>query len=266
MNRRVTAIVVAMMAASWPVAAHDTWILPKAFRVPAGAAVELEMTSGMSFPRNETAVAPDRIAESGLRMGSRREALAANGAADGALRLSGVAPGEGVAVAWAVSRPRTLDLKPDQVEHYLEEVAAPDAQKEAWKSRGRPPVRETYFKVAKTFVRVGDAAGEATWSAPLGLAIELVPEADPTAYRVGQTVAWRLLWQGEPLRGPAVVATSPGVPKAIVMKPDEAGRVSFRLDRPGPWLLKATRLDVPAEAGADWQSQFTTATFQVAER
>jgi len=260
------AVAAALMTSVPYAAAHDTWILPRSFRVTPGHAVEVGMTSGMAFPRNESAVAPDRIADSGLRVGSRRQPLVAAGTADGALRLTGRPTGSGVAVVWAVSRPRTIDLKPDQVEHYLEEIAADPQQVEAWRGRGRPAVRETYFKVAKTFVRVGEKGGEPEWSTPVGLSLELVPEADPTAYTVGDTVAWRLLWQGAPLQGTAVVAVRPGLAKPLIARPDASGRVSFRIDGPGPWLVKATRLDAPAKAGAEWTSQFTTATFHVAER
>lgn len=254
----------AVMAA--PAESHDTWILPSSFRLAAGGAVELEMTSGMGFPRNETAVAADRIADSGLRMGATRAPLTPGEAQGGALRLSAASPGAGTAVAWAVSRPRTIEIKPDQIDHYLEEIAADARHAEAWKKRGRPAIRDTYFKVAKTYVRVGDGGSDDGWKAAVGLPLELVPESNPTTYRTGQTAAWRLLWQGVPLQDTAVVAVRAGGGKPVVLRPDASGRVSFTIDGPGPWLLKATRLDTSAEAAGEWTSQFTTVTFDAGER
>ena len=88
--RREALFVVALGAGlAGPARAHDTWILPTAFHVPTGGTVELDMTSGMGFPRNDTAVTADRIADSGFRIGTSRGPLTPSRSTDGALRLSG---------------------------------------------------------------------------------------------------------------------------------------------------------------------------------
>jgi hypothetical protein len=42
--------------------------------------------------------------------------------------------------------------------------------------------------------------------------------------------------------------------------------VTFKLDRAGPWLLKATLLQESTDAEVDWHSLFTTLTLSVRPR
>jgi len=238
-------------------AAHDTWLLPARFAVPAGASVDVAMTSGMSFPKNESPVAADRLAGTGVRAPGAAGELKVRGARNGALRLSAALPRDGVAVLWAMSRPRTLDLEPGDVAHYLEEIGQADTVGKAWEARGRPKWRETYSKAAKTFVRVGKGGGEA-WRDSVDLPLELVPESDPTLVKAGDLFTLRLLWQGNPGERVPVVAVGPEG-KPHLLRPDAEGRVSFSITRPGPWLFKATRI-AEITGGAEWESQFTTLT------
>jgi uncharacterized GH25 family protein len=50
--------------------------------------------------------------------------------------------------------------------------------------------------------------------------------------------------------------------KAVVGTTDADGRVTFTLDRAGPWLLKATLFQESTDADIDWHSLFTTLTLQ----
>ena len=240
-------------------AAHDTWLRPGRFAVPAGASVDLTLTSGMSFPKNESAVAPDRLARTGVRAAGTTGELKVEGARDGALRLSAALPRDGVAVLWAMSRPRTLDLEPDEVVHYLEEIGHSETIGKAWEARGRPRWRETYSKAAKTFVRVGKGEGAASWRDDVGLPLELVPESDPTRVRAGDTFTLRVLWQGQPAALPVGAVGPEGKPQ--LARPDTEGRVSFTITRRGPWLFRATRI-TPTASGSEWESQFTTLTVE----
>jgi uncharacterized GH25 family protein len=255
------ALVLAAAAAAF---AHDTWLLPGAFHVPPGATVTLGLTSGMDFPRPETAIQPARVSRSGLRLRGRTVPLRA-AAGKQTLALSAVAGAAGVATLFVELKPRTLDLTPGQVEHYLEEIGATQTAGPKWRARKDRRWRESYVKLAKSFVAVGDGSEppDASWAEPVGLSLELVPESDPTGLRAGQALALRVLLEGAPLAGLPVGAVGPG--GAVAARPtDEAGRVRFDLDAAGPWLIRATRLSEADGGALDWRSQFATLTLAVA--
>ena len=200
----------------------------------------------------------------GVRVGGQTRTLEVRELRGGALFLHAQPARPGVAVAWVASRPRTIDLKPDEVRHYLEEIGALETVGREWESGGRSPWRETYVKLAKAYVRVGEPVSDTSWSDPVGLPLELVPEADPTRLRNGDALTLRLLWQGRPLSGLAVGAVPSGA--AAVLRPtDEDGRVTVALDRAGPWLLRATRVRRAEPPDTGWQSHFMTVTLNVTE-
>ena len=74
MSRGIVRVVLVGVLGAWPsiAAGHDTWLLPARFQVPAGARIQLEPTSGMTFPRPKSSIQPDRLAATGLRIGGRR--------------------------------------------------------------------------------------------------------------------------------------------------------------------------------------------------
>ena len=264
MNRRgfrMTLLATFLLATTSSASAHDTWLLPARFEVAPGADIELDFTSGMKFPEPESAVSPDRIAGSGLRVGGQRLPLQPRTPGKRALRLSATAPTPGVAVLWAASRPRTLSLTPDQVHHYLEEIGAPPAVEARW--RRQQHFRESYAKLAKTYVKVGDAPDDRSWQEPVGLGLELLPLQDPTALRVGTELAVRVLRESKAVRNLTVSALPPGGGKPVATRTDRDGRVIFVLDRPGPWLVRATLIEESSAPETDWQSLFTTLSISV---
>jgi len=244
--------------------AHDTWLLPARFEVALGATIDLELTSGMKFPEPESAVATDRIAASGVRLSGKTLMLEPKSPTKAALRLSAVAPTPGVAVLWVASRPRTLSLKPDDVRHYLEEIGAPPSVEARWRQQQR--FRESYSKVAKTYVKVGDAADDRSWQEPVGLGLEFLPLQDPTALHAGSDFAVRMVRDGKPLADFTVSALPPGGGKPVTARTDRDGRVVFMIDRAGPWLLRGTLIEESSAPDTDWQSLFTTLTVSAGPR
>jgi len=218
----------------------------------------------MDFPSPETPVKPDRLVQAKVRLGGVTSSLDARAEAK-LLALSAQLAKAGVAVAWVATRERALQLNGDEVAHYLEEVGAADTIGQQWKKAGQKPWRETYAKRAKTFVRVGEGSDD-SWQQPVGLDLEIVPEGDPTGLLVGDTLRLRLLWQGQPLSGLAIGAVGATPAKPSLATTDADGRVSFVLSKPGPWLVRATRI-VPSQARpGEWDSVFTTLTVEVKAR
>jgi hypothetical protein len=258
MKRVALAILLAASSAA-TLAAHDTWLLPQTFEARPGTVVTSHATSAMSFPTPETAITAERLARSGVRLGGRTGELSPGRAASGALPLTARMEGEGVAALFVSSRPRTLDLTHDDVEHYLKEIGAWDTVGAEWRKGGRKPWRETYSKVATSFVRAGAgaAAGDRSWAVPIGLPLEIVPTSDPTSVHVGESVSFRVLREGQPVAGQAVGA-QPAGGATVLSTTSASGHVSFRLDKGGPWLIKTTVI-APGPAGG-WDSVFATVT------
>jgi uncharacterized GH25 family protein len=259
---RLAAAVVVLSAAPL-LRAHDTWLAGPASVAP-GALAHFDLTSSGAFPAPDYAIEGGRVARSLCRASGRDVGLLVGARGKHALRLSARIDAPGVAVCGVALGPRTLDLQPGEVEHYLEEIGASLAAGPSWKAQAEPRRwRETYVKHAKAFARAGASADE-SWREPLALGLEIVPLADPTRLRAGATLEVRLLKAGQPLGGLPLRATHPGKPAAFATT-GEDGRASFVLDAPGPWLLAGTELRPSATRPSEWESDFTTLFLDVAK-
>jgi uncharacterized GH25 family protein len=97
----------------------------------------------------------------------------------------------------------------------------------------------------------------------------VVALANPYALPAGAAVPIRLTYQGQALAGALVVAVNSLDPQAKqTVRSDSDGRVSFRLEPGGLWLIKAVHMViVPAgsvgSVTADWVSHWASLTFGV---
>jgi len=250
--------------AALPALAHDTWLLARSSAVPPGATVTLDLTSGMAFPANETAIKPERISRAAVRLAGETAELKDRSAAAKSLQFTTRLAKPGVATLWVELAPKSIDLTPDQVKEYLDEIGASEALRRQWAEMPAPRRwRELYSKHAKAYVRVGQPAEDRSWAEPVGMALEIVPEKDPTALRPGEDLPVRVLRNGQPVASFAVGLVGPDNAHGVLKTTDGQGRATFTIPRAGRWLLRATDVRRSTKPEADWESDFTTLTFEV---
>src|SRR5688572_30345402 len=166
------ALAAALTALATPALAHDTWLAATA-RVEPRSLLRMELSSGGAFPDLERPIAPDRLAASACRVGGKDVAMGIGPRWQYALRLRAWMAEPGIATCRVALGPRTLDLAPDEVAHYLEEIGATATVGPLWAGTPEPRRwRETYTKHAKAVVRVGDTTDD-SWREPVGLRLEL---------------------------------------------------------------------------------------------
>ena len=262
----MTALALLALAAR-PGQAHDTWLLPTQSQVERGKPVSLAMTSGMAFPQTETPIAVDRIARSGVRIGGKDSKFVGQQEGEQSLQLTAdLGPWAGLATAWVVLKPRTLELTAEDVQHYLEEIGSPPAVVARWQAMPEPRHwRESYRKNVKTYVRVGDLADDATWAQPVSAPLELMPESNPMSLRAGDKLTLLLLRDGKPASGVTIGLVRAGETAATNRETDARGRATFTLERGGWYLARVTDLRPATGKDLDWESDFATLTFEVQE-
>ena len=241
--------------------AHDTWLVAERSTIAPGSSVTLDLTSGMAFPALDYAIKPDRVARAFVRLAGKTSPVKNRKSAAHSLRFSAPLSEPGVATVWVELAPKSLDLKPAQVKEYLDEIGASPEIRRAYEAAPKPRRwREVYAKHAKTFVRVGDPKADRSWAEPAGMDLEIVPEKDPSTLRAGDDLPVRVIRQGKPAASFPVGLVREGDAHGTLKTTDAAGRVTFRLDRAGRWMLRGTDLRRSTKPGTDWESDFTTLT------
>jgi uncharacterized GH25 family protein len=255
----VAALAVALAA---PAAAHDTWMVPDRFACAAGEAVTLALTSGMEFPRNDHAVGADRLEAVRVRSGGEMVKGAQLAAEADHLAVRVTLPRPGVAAIGVSSKPREITLTPEQVEEYFAEIQPGEDVRAAWAASGSTEWRESYRKHAVSHVRVGDPGLDASFAQPLGLGLEVVPQADPTSLHAGNHLPVQVLFGGAPLAGLALGLVGEGGAQAASAVTDGDGHAHLAVPSAGRWMVRGTHVRPPASAGGAWESDFATLTFQ----
>jgi uncharacterized GH25 family protein len=265
-SRFVPSLLPALLCATLSTAAfaHDTWLLPQRSTAAPGSSMTLDLTSGMAFPALDYAIKPDRVARASVRLAGKTSPVKNRKSAAHSLRFNALLPEPGVATIWVELAPKSLDLTPPKVKEYLDEIGASPEIRRAYEAAPEPRRwREVYVKHAKTFVRVGQPQEDRSWSEPAGMALEIVPEMDPSALHAGDELSVRVIRQGKPAASFPLGIVREGDAHGTLKSTDAEGRVTFRLDRAGRWMLRGTDLRRSAQPGMDWESDFTTLTLAV---
>lgn len=247
-----------------PAVAHDTWLQPRRSAVLPGTIAQLDLSTGEKFPLSDNAIKPERVAVARARLSGKTIDLAESAPEKKSLEFRAPLSNPGVATLWLSLSPLAVELKPNQVKHYLDEIDAPAEIRQHWTSaKGAKQWREVYTKHAKTFVRVGQPKTDRSWSQPVGMVLEVVPEKDPTSLRAGDDFPVRVLKNGAPLADFSLGIVREGSTHRTFKKTDAAGRTVFKMTRSGHWLVRGTELRRSTKTAGEWESDFTTLTFEV---
>jgi uncharacterized GH25 family protein len=247
--------------------AHDTWLVPMAFRVEPGKTVKVRLATSEAFPTSDSAVGPERVEQFFVR-DSRGVTDVKCYRVEDKFLVAEVTPARaGHTIVVAETKPRLLVLEPKQFSDYLraEELKAViDARAKTGEKDA--PGRERYRKIAKAAVCAGDARDDA-YREVEGLWLEIVLLKSPCNLRVGDRLEVQVLHLGNPLIGTrlAVGYQGPtGHNYPIWTETNAKGRALIEFDRPGAWFLRTLHMvRARGDTEADWHSAFSTVTFEV---
>jgi len=262
-NASCVVIVAIVFSTGAALRAHDFWLEPRLYRPEAGKLVALRLLVGQDMvgdpiPRDETAI--ERFV---VRQGGEEGAIPGRDGGDpaGLLRV----PGSGLMIVGYQSRPRRIEVPRAKFETYLGEEGL-DAVAAMFAGTKKPPpaARERFSRCAKALLSSG-AASTTQRDQPLGLRLELVAEANPYATSPLDDMRFTLLYEGAARPGALVIAINRDDPSAkLSARSDARGRVSFRFQRSGVWLVKAVHMvPLPKGQDADWESFWASLTFEI---
>ena len=272
---------IAIVLTAGVLAAHDFWIVPDAFQVASGGALEVRGQTSAKFPTSQSAVAAERVDEARLVGAASDERLTDLSTSGKSLliRHRPTTPGQRIVAVALV--PRSSRTTPERLKRYIALEGAP-ALAERYDREGAYPktdsVTQISAKFAKTIVEVG-SGGPRAFAKTVGHPLELVPMNDPGTLKAGDTLTVRLVYRGQPVAGvhlhagaaaPGVTATSDSVQAAVPGGQDVSaetgpdGTARIPLGEHGLWNVR-TLYAAPATGGAatTWEVYFATLVFAV---
>lgn len=244
--------------------AHDTYLMPQRFQATKGQSMLLSLHNGDSFPDSEGPVDPTRIVNARMTTASGSQDIAGFYIGDQATHTAIKVPS--TSILSLQTKPRFLEMAPDKFEAYVKEEGLNNVLKAREGAGGARAGREQYSKYAKTYVTMaGEAAGE-VYRKVVGLAIEIVPEADPALLKPGAQLPVRVLFQGKPAADLQVIRSTPDGAKGqhtVVGRTDAEGRLSVPIQAAGKHRLHAIQMVASQGTPHDWESFWASFTFEV---
>lgn len=254
-----------LFALSSAALAHDLYLMPAKFAVKPGETLRVAFENGDTFPAGDSPVRPERLRDT--RLVSKAGTADFSGFFEQRKRTiaSVRAPGEGTAILTARTIPNFIELEASKFHSYLEHENLQRVVKlREERGESAKPGRERYSKYVKSLITVG--GGDDHFKHLTGLTIEIIPEADPAALRVGDRLPVQVLFRGQPAVEVAVESAWIVNGKAkmeVFGRTDRDGRISIPIQAAGPHRLHAIVMERCAEPGADWESYWASLTFAV---
>jgi len=258
----------AVVLAAGPACAHEFWVEPGTFTPSPGNRVPVRLFVGDAGQRDEIPRRRDHLLRfEAIRPGRTWPILGKWGRAPAGLFLPDA---EGTVILAYQGRHTFIELPAEKFESYLvNEGLSRVIAERVRRNESLAPGRESYARYAKSLVTVrGLAEGSSEgFDQEVGFPIEFIPETDPRAWRSGDVLSVRLLYEGHPLADQQIkLIHLVDRDLSQVFRTDADGRASLRPPQAGPWLIASVFMRRASdELEGDWESFWASLTFELSD-
>lgn len=271
LGAKLCLLILGLLIFTMPVVAHDYWLEPEAFMIPAGGRVIVRMYLGDDFKiEEERPFQKNRTPRFQMFSAEETQNLLPSGP-DGKSPVAQVTLRTAGNYLIAMERnAQIIKLSAAKFKEYLAEEGLEQIIALRHKSgEDKTEGRERYSRYLKSLLEVGDQRDE-VYRRIVGHRLELVPQANPYELKVGEPLKMRVYFEGKPLSGAKVFAYSREAGRVHTQLGTTSGDglASFTLDQPGKWLIRLVHMRrcVAACGESDWESFWAAYTFGIQRR
>lgn len=260
--RIVAALVLAAFTSS--ANAHDTWFEIRAATMP--GTLIMSLGTGNLFPVQEFPVDAGHLREHGCRQSGQAMALKAFTKASASLLLSARPASASSVTCWSELNPFEIELEPDKISIYFDEIKATPLLRERWASMQARGLRwrERYVKSARVEIAASaDGMNPPLRATPAPMTMDVLLLSGLQRVRTGEPLVIQVLRDGIPLPDFSIELRGVTTAQAQWFKTDAQGRASTRAPSSGKYLWRGTDLRLSAANPEVWDSRFVTLAFEV---
>ncbi|KIN71069.1 DUF4198 domain-containing protein [Sulfitobacter guttiformis] len=272
MGRTRTALIVAIAFASTSAKAHEVWIEPSTWQMPADTDFTAQLLNGQNLEGQALSWDPRVILRAETWQGTETAAL--QGRFGDVPALTGSVGSEGLLTLLYQSKFNTVVYQDYEkfVEFLTEKNHLEILDAHAARSLPKTPIKEAFSRFSKALIAVGTGAGE---DMARGLEIEIVALDNPYTSDITGGLRFQALFEGEPLKSNRVTLFErdpAGMVQTSVAQTDAEGIVRFPIRQDHTYLVDTVVMRQPdralfiASGGAFWESLWASLTFSVPSR
>jgi uncharacterized GH25 family protein len=266
MKRKLLATIICALLLAVKVFAHEYWFEPETFFPAPGqnTVVHLYVGDGLVKDREERPFQLAKTKTFQLFSASRTLNLKTS-LVDEASPIYNFAANRAGNYLLAMERNWSyIKIEPQKFESYLREDGLDYilGERERLGENGKEG-RERYSRFIKSLLQVGDKRDE-TYHKTVGLRLEITPLENPYSKRVGDKLAFQVLFDGKPLAGKTAFADNRNGASQR-MTTDRDGTITMTVDRNGLWLVRLVVMQRCTKEcnEADWESFWGAYSFGV---
>jgi uncharacterized GH25 family protein len=245
--------------------AHEFWMQPLKFFLHPGERTDVRFVVGENFIGESWSLKDHKVEKLDLHHGADVKSLLDSIKDAPKSNLSITVETEGTHLLALQSDNAVSELDAEKFNEYLNEDGLDDVLSHRKKTGTmNKPAREFYRRYAKLLVQVGNKRDD-TFKKELGFPIEIIPEENPYLLKKGDPVRFKILSEGKPAFGVKVRVWNRYQNRTTIQNiyPEKNGVIETRISNPGAWMVSFVKMVPSKEAGAEWQSYWTSLTFGV---
>ena len=262
---RKIAIVVLLTVLITIVQAHEFWMQPLKFFLHPGERTNIRFVVGENFIGEPWDLKQHKVEALDLHNGADMKSLVDSILIDPKNNLSLTLQGEGTYLLSLESKNAFIESEAEKFNDYLKEDGLDDVldQRKRTNSLSKP-AKEFYRRYSKLLLQAGNKRDD-TYKKVLGFPIEIIPEVNPYLLKRGDAVKFKVLFEGKPAFGVKVRVWNRFQNRTTIQNiyTEKNGVVETHVSNPGAWMVSVVKMVPSKQAGAEWQSYWTTLTFGV---
>jgi uncharacterized GH25 family protein len=255
-----------LMLVTLIVHAHEFWMQPDKFFFSTGETLTINCKVGENFTGEPWNVQKTRLMTlEHHRQGAVNDLLpiATEGEKGSVVQLQ--LEHEGTHLFVMQTNHAFIELEAEKFNAYLKEDGLDDvyAKREKTNSFNKAG-KELYARYTKLLIQTGKKTDD-TYKKIIGLPLEIVPEQNPYALKVGGRISFKILFNGKPLFGARVKIWNRYNNRTMVQNiyTQQDGVIETPVSNPGSWMVSVVHMTPSKDPKADWESYWGSLTFGV---
>jgi uncharacterized GH25 family protein len=247
------------------VTAQEFWMTPKKFRYSKGDTLKLKFNVGNNFTGETWNLRTERIQSITGFSNNQPTDLTTEVLPGTNDHLKIPMTTEGSYIVAMEGKSAFVELGAERFNAYLKENALDDVINQRRKNNTtNQPGKEFYIRNAKLIVQVGNKLDDG-FKKRTGLTLDIIPQTNPSSYKVGDMVKFTILYNGKPLFGARAFSMN-NKENRVYAQPiytQQDGSIEVRIFNDGLWMITVVTMVPSKDKGADWQSYWGTLVFEV---
>ncbi|MBL0745180.1 DUF4198 domain-containing protein [Chryseolinea lacunae] len=262
---RKSVAVFALMVVMGLAQAHEFWMQPIKFFLKPGEHLVVSFKVGENFMGEPWDMTTHKIERLDLLHGSESRSVRDSVMPGKKNNLSVLLKQEGTHLLVMQSDNAFIGMEGDKFNEYLKE----DGLDEVFEQRKKTntltkPSREYFTRFSKLLVQVGKTTDD-TFGQVAGFPVEVVPESNPYAAKIGDVIRYKILHDGKPVFGAKVRVWNRWDNRTTIQNiyTEKNGTIEAIVSNPGMWMVSVVRMVPATKEGAEWQSYWASLTFGI---